>query len=100
MANGTPTSPIETEIETEKIPKFETGFIVLKGESGAWHVLTDITAKIELEREVAVNEVRAATTEITYSIGQQQLAALVLSALSPQPSDVNLEDPTEGTIKE
>jgi hypothetical protein len=86
--------------EPEKTPKFETGFIVLKGEGGAWHVLTDLTADIEIEREVGVSEVRAATTEITYSIGQQQLAALILSALSPQPSDVNLEAQTEGTIKE
>ena len=98
MANGIPTEPVETE--TEATPKFETGFIVLKGESGAWHVLTDITAKIELEREVSVNEVRAATTEITYSIGQQQLAALILSALSPQPSDTAPEEETESTIKE
>jgi hypothetical protein len=98
MAKEIPTEPVETEAEAT--PKFETGFIVLKGESGAWHVLTDITAKIELEREVTVNEVRAATTEITYSIGQQQLAALVLSVLSPQPSDTAPEEETESTIKE
>jgi len=89
-----------TTPEDEKTPRFETGFIVLKGESGAWHVLTDLSAKIDIDREVSVNEVRAATTEITYSIGQQQLAALVISALSPQPSDINLEGQTEGTIKE
>jgi len=89
-----------TAPEEEKTPRFETGFIVLKGESGAWHVLTDLSAKIDIDREVSVNEVRAATTEITYSIGQQQLAALVISALSPQPSDINLEGQTEGTIKE
>jgi hypothetical protein len=89
-----------TAPEEEKTPRFETGFIVLKGESGAWHVLTDLSSKLEIDREVSVNEVRAATTEITYSIGQQQLAALILSALSPQPADTATEDETESTIKE
>jgi hypothetical protein len=73
----------------EEVPTFETGFMLLKAKSGNWHVLTDVTSPLELEREVTVNEVRVGTTEVAHSINQQQLAALIITALSPQdPSTI------------
>jgi hypothetical protein len=73
----------------EEIPTFETGFMLLKAKSGNWHVLTDITSPLKLEREVTVNEVRVGATEAAHSISQQQLAALIITALSPQdPSTI------------
>jgi hypothetical protein len=75
-----------------ELPVFETGFMLLKAkDTGNWHVLTDITSPLRLEREVTINEVRVGSTEASHSISQQQLAALIITALSPQ-------DPT--TIEE
>lgn len=71
--------PSETEL-----PTFETGFMLLKAKSGNWHVLTDITSPLKLEREVTINEVRVGATEAAHSISQQQLAALIITALQPQ----------------
>lgn len=77
------------ETTNEDIPVFETGFMLLKAKTGNWHVLTDITSPLQLEREVTVNEVRVGATEAAHSISQQQLAALIITALSPQdPSTI------------
>ena len=63
--------------------------MLLKAQNGNWHVLTDITSPLKLEREVTVNEVRLGASEAAHSINQQQLAALIISALSPQdPSTI------------
>ena len=73
----------------EEVPTFETGFMLLKAKSGNWHVLTDVTSPLTLEREVTVNEVRVGATEVAHSINQQQLAALIITALAPQdPSTI------------
>jgi hypothetical protein len=72
------------EATTEEVPVFETGFMILKSKSGSWHVLTDVTSPLNIEREVTINEVRLGSSEVVYSIGQQQLAALVITALSPR----------------
>lgn len=77
--------------EVPELPKFETGFLVVKGESGSWHVLTDLSAPLSIDRETTLNEVRVGSAEVAYSLGQQQLAALIITALAPQ---------SEGTIEE
>lgn len=73
-----------------ELPVFETGFMLLKAkDTGNWHVLTDITSPLRLEREVTINEVRVGSAEAAHSISQQQLAALIITALSPQdPSTI------------
>lgn len=90
-----------TEETTEaKLPTFETGFMVLRTETGNWHVLTDLTAEIKVNREPDLNEVRMGASETVYALGQQQLAAMILSVLSPQPSDLAPQTETESTIEE
>jgi hypothetical protein len=80
---------LSEETTNEDVPVFETGFMLLKAKTGNWHVLTDISSPLKLEREVTINEVRVGATEAAHSIGQQQLAALIISALSPQdPSTI------------
>jgi hypothetical protein len=80
---------LSKETTKEEVPVFETGFMLLKAKTGNWHVLTDISSPLQLEREVTINEVRVGATEAAHSIGQQQLAALIISALSPQdPSTI------------
>jgi len=80
---------LSEETTNEDLPVFETGFMLLKTQNGNWHVLTDITSPLRLEREVTVNEVRLGASEAAHSINQQQLAALIISALSPQdPSTI------------
>jgi hypothetical protein len=82
------------DVQTETTPEvttFETGFLVVKSETGAWHVLTDLSAPLKINRETTLNEVRVGSSEVAYSLGQQQLAALIITALAPQP---------EGTIEE
>jgi hypothetical protein len=84
----------QNETTTEAQPEvttFETGFLVVKSKTGAWHVLTDLSAPLSIERETTLNEVRVGSSEVAYSLGQQQLAALIITALAPQP---------EGTIEE
>lgn len=84
----------QNEATTESKPEvttFETGFLVVKAKTGAWHVLTDLSAPLSIERETTLNEVRVGSSEVAYSLGQQQLAALIITALAPQP---------EGTIEE
>jgi hypothetical protein len=77
--------------ETPEVPKFETGFLVIKSTAGSWHVLTDLSAPLNIERETTLNEVRVGSSEVAYSLGQQQLAALIMTALAPQ---------SESTIEE
>jgi hypothetical protein len=77
--------------ETPEVPKFETGFLVIKSSAGSWHVLTDLSAPLSIERETTLNEVRVGSSEVAYSLGQQQLAALIMTALAPQ---------SESTIEE
>ena len=72
------------QTQENELPVFETGFMLLKAKTGNWHVLTDITSPLSLEREVTINEVRVGATEAAHSISQQQLAALIITALSPQ----------------
>lgn len=73
------------QTQENELPVFETGFMLLKAkDTGNWHVLTDITSPLRLEREVTINEVRLGATEAAHSISQQQLAALIITALSPQ----------------
>jgi len=79
------------EITTPELPKFETGFLVVKSDTGSWHVLTDLSAPLSIERETTLNEVRVGSSEVAYSLGQQQLAALIITALAPQ---------SESTIEE
>jgi hypothetical protein len=86
--------------EDSKLPKFETAFLLIKSATGSWHVLTDLSAPLEIEREATHNEVRAGAAEVAYSLGQQQLAALIVSALSPQGPDSAPQSPEEGTIRE
>jgi hypothetical protein len=77
------------EETTEEVPTFDTGFMILKSKSGSWHVLTDVTSPLNIEREVTLNEVRLGSAEVVYSISQQQLAALVITALAPSdPSTI------------
>jgi len=38
-------------------------------------------------------------SETSYALGQQQLAAMVLSVLAPQPSDLPPQNETESTIE-
>jgi hypothetical protein len=80
-------TPEETTVETPEtpeVPKFETGFLVIKSSAGSWHVLTDLSAPLSIERETTLNEVRVGSSEVAYSLGQQQLAALIMTALAPQ----------------
>jgi len=79
------------ELTTPEMPKFETGFLVVKASAGSWHVLTDLSAPLSIERETTLNEVRVGSSEVAYSLGQQQLAALIITALAPQ---------SESTIEE
>jgi hypothetical protein len=92
MTNESINEPTEATTESApEIPTFETGFLVVKSNTGSWHVLTDLSAALKIEREVSLNEVRVGSSEVSYSLGQQQLAALIITALAPQP---------EGTIEE
>jgi hypothetical protein len=77
--------------ENPEMPKFETGFLVVKSNTGSWHVLTDLSAPLSIDRETTLNEVRVGSSEVAYSLGQQQLAALIITALAPQ---------SESTIEE
>lgn len=101
MASKTPTTPSEDTLEDTTVaqetsenpdlPKFETGFLVVKSNTGSWHVLTDLSAPLSIDRETTLNEVRVGSSEVAYSLGQQQLAALIITALAPQ---------SESTIEE
>lgn len=72
----------ETQNEsTPEVTTFETGFLVVKAKTGAWHVLTDLSAPLKIERETTLNEVRIGSSEVVYSLSQQQLAALIITAL-------------------
>jgi len=43
-----------------------------------------LSAPLSIERETTLNEVRVGSSEVAYSLGQQQLAALIITALAPQ----------------
>ncbi len=91
----------ETTVPTPELPKFVTGFIVLKTEVGSWHVLTDLSAPLEITREADINEVRQGATEVVYGISNQQVAASVISALlASQNPDSAPQAETESTIEE
>jgi hypothetical protein len=93
-------NPETTAEETvPEVPVFETGFLVLRSENGNWHVLTDLSVEVKVNREPDINEVRMGASETSYALGQQQLAAMVLSVLAPQPSDLPPQSETESTIE-
>jgi hypothetical protein len=90
----------EETTATPEVPKFETGFLVIKSAAGSWHVLTDLSAPLSIDRESTLNEVRVGASEVVYALSQQQLAAMLLSALAPQTDASAPETETDGTIKE
>jgi len=77
------TDESQNEEKTE-VTEFETGFLVVKSKTGAWHVLTDLSAPLSIQRETTLNEVRVGSSEVVYSLSQQQLAALIITALAPR----------------
>jgi hypothetical protein len=91
MTENETTTEASVTSETPEVTEFETGFLVVKAKSGAWHVLTDLSAPLSIQRETTLNEVRVGSSEVAYSLGQQQLAALIIAALAPQ---------SESTIEE
>lgn len=91
---------VTAEETAPEVPVFETGFIVLRSENGNWHVLTDLSVNIKVNREPDINEVRMGASETAYALGQQQLAAMVLSVIAPQPLDSAPQAETESTIEE
>lgn len=91
MTENETTTEATATPEVPEMPKFETGFLVVKSETGSWHVLTDLSAPLSIDRETTLNEVRVGSSEVAYSLGQQQLAALIITALAPQ---------SESTIEE
>ncbi|NBW13231.1 MAG: hypothetical protein EBR82_34995 [Caulobacteraceae bacterium] len=90
----------ETTVPAPELPKFLTGFIVLKTESGSWHVLTDLNEKVDIAREPDINEVRQGASEVVYGISNQQIAASLLQALMTQVPVPAPEEETGSTIKE
>lgn len=90
----------ETTKSEPELPTFDTAFLVIKAPTGSWHVLTDLSAPLRIDREATVNEVRQGASEVVYALSQQQLATLVAAALTPKPEDKATEPETEGTIKE
>ena len=90
----------ETTVPTPELPKFATGFMVLKTEAGSWHVLTDLTEKVDIAREADINEVRQGASEVVYGISNQQVVAGILQVLMGQGPVSAPQEETESTIKE
>jgi hypothetical protein len=90
----------ETTKPESELPTFDTAFLVIKAPTGSWHVLTDLSAPLRIDREATANEVRQGSAEVAYALGQQQLATLVAAALAPKTENNNTEPETESTIKE
>jgi hypothetical protein len=90
----------ETTPSEPELPTFDTAFLVIKATTGNWHVLTDLSVPLKIDREATVNEVRQGAAEVTYALSQQQLATLVAAAITPKSEDTTPEPETESTIKE
>jgi hypothetical protein len=103
MTKKTNEEVTETTEATEVAQPFkaDTAFMVIKTSADTWHIMTDLSNPIEIERVAGINEVRMACSEVANAITQQQIAAMVASVLTPQQSaDSVPETESEGTIKE
>jgi len=99
VKNEETTAQEATTTEPE-LPTFDTAFLVIKATNGNWHVLTDLSVPLRIDREATVNEVRQGAAEVAYALSQQQLATLVAAAIAPNSEDTATEPETESTIKE
>lgn len=75
------------ETAAPEFPKFDTAFIVLKRQDGAWAVLTDLTSPFVAERVVTRAELKQAALEITESIRNQDIASMVAAVLTQNSSE-------------
>ena len=75
-------STTQDEVKEDEPQKVETLFFVVKDLNGTFRVITDVSKKLEIQRQASLLDIRNAARDISAAISTRETAEMVVAFLN------------------